>query len=46
MSAKTKWKRHSAVFKAKVSMDAVLGIKTTAQIAREHSVLSEIAGYS
>jgi hypothetical protein len=38
MSTKTKRKRHSAAFKAKVGMDAVLGIKTTAQIAREHGV--------
>ena len=38
MSTKAKRKRHSAAFKAKVGMDAVLGIKTTAQIAREHGV--------
>jgi transposase len=38
MSTKTKRKRHSAVFKAQVGMDAVLVIKTTAQIARDLSV--------
>ena len=38
MSTKAKRKRHSAAFKAKVGMEAVLGIKTVAQIAREYSV--------
>lgn len=38
MNAKTKRKRHSAAFKAKVGMEALMGIKTVAQIAREHSV--------
>lgn len=38
MSTKAKRKRHSAAFKAKVGMEAVLGIKTVAQIAREYGV--------
>ena len=38
MNAKAKRKRHSAAFKAKVGMEALMGIKTVAQIAREHSV--------
>ena len=38
MKTKTKRKRHSAAFKAKVGLEAVIGIKTVAQIAREYSV--------
>lgn len=38
MKTRTKRKRHSAAFKAKVGMEAVVGIKTVAQIAREYSV--------
>ena len=38
MNAKAKRKKHSAAFKAKVGMDALMGIKTVAQIAREYSV--------
>lgn len=38
MNAKTKRKKHSAAFKAKVGMEALMGIKTVAQIAREYSV--------
>ena len=38
MNAKTKRKKHSAAFKAKVGMDATMGIKTVAQIAREYAV--------
>lgn len=35
---KAKRKKHSGAFKAKVGMDAILGIKTVAQIAREYEV--------
>jgi len=35
---KAKRKRHSAAFKAKVGMEALMGIKTVAQIAREYGV--------
>lgn len=38
MKTKAKRKRHSAAFKATVAMEAMLGVKTVAQIAREHSV--------
>jgi len=38
MKTKTKRKRHSEAFKAKVGLEAVIGIKTVAQIAREYSV--------
>lgn len=38
MNTKAKRKRHSATFKAKVGMEAVLGVKTVAQIAREYAV--------
>jgi hypothetical protein len=37
MKTKSKRKRHSAAFKAKVGMEAILGVKTVAQIAREYS---------
>jgi transposase len=35
---KAKRKKHHGAFKAKVGMDAILGIKTVAQIAREYEV--------
>ena len=35
---KTKRKRFSGAFKAKVGLEAILGIKTIAQIAREYQV--------
>jgi transposase-like protein len=35
---KAKRKRHNGAFKAKVGLDAILGIKTVAQIAREYQV--------
>ena len=38
MKAQNKRKKHSAAFKAKVGMDAMLGIKTVAQIAREYGI--------
>lgn len=38
MKTKTKRKKHNAAFKAKVGMEAVLGVKTVAQIAREYGV--------
>ena len=38
MKTTPKRKRHSAAFKAKVGMEAVLGIKTVAQIGREYGV--------
>lgn len=38
MKTGTKRKRHSAASKAKVGMEAVIGVKTVAQIAREYSV--------
>ena len=44
MKTKSERKKHSAAFKAKVGMDAILGVKTEAQIARDysiHHVLSE-----
>jgi transposase len=37
-SMKRKRKRYSGAFKAKVGLEAVMGIKTTAQIAREYQV--------
>jgi transposase len=36
--SKTKRKRHSGAFKAKVGMEALLGVKTVGQIAREYQV--------
>ena len=36
--SKTKRKRYSGAFKAQVGLEAMMGIKTTAQIAREHQV--------
>jgi transposase-like protein len=38
MNTKPKRKKHSASFKAKVGMEAMLGIKTVAQIAKEYGV--------
>lgn len=35
---KQKRRRYSGVLKAKVGLEAVMGIKTTSQIAREHQV--------
>jgi transposase-like protein len=35
---KAKRKRHNGAFKAKVGLDAVMGIKPVAQIAREYQV--------
>ncbi len=35
---KTKRKRHSAAFKAKVGFEALVGLKTVAQLAREYAV--------
>jgi transposase-like protein len=35
---KQKRKRYSGALKAKVGLEAVMGIKTTSQIAREHQV--------
>jgi len=34
--SKTKRKRHSGAFKAKVGLEALMGIKTVGQIAREY----------
>ena len=34
----SKRRRHSAAFKAKVGLEALMGIKTVAQIAREYGV--------
>ena len=36
--SKTKRKRYSGAFKAKVGLEAVLGLKTVGQIAREYQV--------
>lgn len=38
MNTKPKRKKHSAAFKAKVGMEAILGVKTVAQIAREYAI--------
>ena len=35
---KAKRKRHSAAFKAKVGFEALVGLKTVAQLAREYTV--------
>ena len=35
---KQKRRRYSGALKAKVGLEAVMGIKTTSQIAREHQV--------
>ena len=36
--SKTKRKRHPAAFKAKVGLEALMGVKTVGQIAREYQV--------
>jgi transposase len=36
--SKTKRKRHTGAFKAKVGLEAILGVKTVGQIAREYQV--------
>jgi transposase-like protein len=36
--SKTKRKRHSGAFKAKVGLEALMGIKTVGQIAREYEI--------
>ena len=38
MKTKAKRKKHSGAFKAKVGMEAIFGVKTVAQIAREYAV--------
>ncbi len=35
---KAKRKRHNGAFKARVGLEAILGVKTIAQIAREHQI--------
>ena len=35
---KQKRRRHSGALKAKIGLEALMGIKTTSQIAREHQV--------
>ena len=41
---KTKRRQHSGAFKAKVGLEALMGIKTTAQIARENQVHPLLVG--
>ena len=41
---KQKRKQYSGAFKAKIGLDALLGIKTTAQIARENQVHPLLVG--
>ena len=36
--SKTKRKRHAGAFKAKVGLEALMGIKTVGQIAREYQI--------
>ena len=36
--SKTKRKRHAGAFKAKVGLEALMGVKTVAQIARDYQV--------
>lgn len=36
--SKSKRKRHAAAFKAKVGLEALIGLKTVGQIAREYQV--------
>lgn len=36
--SKTKRKRHTGAFKAKVGLEALMGIKTVGQIAREYQI--------
>ena len=40
VSMKQKRRRYSGALKAKVGLEALMGIKTTSQIAREHQVAS------
>jgi len=40
---KCKRKRHSAQFKAKIGLDALKGLKTIQEIAKEHGILSTTA---
>ena len=41
---KRKRKQYSGAFKAKVGLEAIMGLKTTAQIAREHEVHPLLVG--
>lgn len=41
---KRKRKQYSGAFKAKIGLEALIGIKTTAQIAREHQVHPLLVG--
>jgi transposase-like protein len=41
---KRKRKQYSGAFKARVGLEALMGIKTTAQIAREHQVHPLLVG--
>ena len=41
---KRKRKQYSGAFKAKVAMEALIGIKTTAQLARENNVHPLLVG--
>ena len=41
---KRKRKQYSGAFKAQVGLEALMGIKTTAQIAREHQVHPLLVG--
>ena len=34
--SKTKWKRYTGAFKAKVGLEALMGVKTVGQIARDY----------
>jgi len=43
-SMKRKRKQYSGAFKAKIGLDALIGIKTTAQIARENQVHPLLVG--
>jgi transposase len=38
MKTKSTRNRHSSAFNAKVDLEALIGIKTVAQVAREHSI--------
>lgn len=41
---KRKRKQYSGAFKARVGLEALIGVKTTAQIAREHQVHPLLVG--
>ena len=43
-SMKRKRKQYSGAFKASVGLEALIGVKTTAQIAREHQVHPLLVG--